>query len=73
MRIAVKVHPRARRNKVSGGPAEYKVEVTAPPVDGAANDAVIQLLADEFRVRRSEVRIITGENARRKIVEIPGL
>ena len=73
MRITVKVHPRARRNKLSGGPVEYKLEVTAPPVDGAANEAVIAFLAKEFRVRRSEVRIVTGENARRKIVEIPGL
>ena len=73
MRISVKVHPRARRTQLSGGPDEYKLEVTAPPVDGAANEAVIEFFAKKYRIPRNSVRIVTGEHARRKIVEIPGL
>lgn len=72
MRIAVKVQPRARRTRLSGGPEEYKLEVTAPPVEGAANDAVIEFFARALRLPKSAIQIVTGEHARRKIVEIAG-
>ena len=72
MTIAVKVHPRARRSRLSGGPEEYKLEVTAPPVDGAANDAVVDFFARGLRLPKSAVRIIRGERSRRKVVEIAG-
>lgn len=72
MRIAVKVQPRAKRSRLSGGPEEYKLEVTAPPVEGAANDAVIEFFARGLRLPKSAVRIIIGEHARRKLVEING-
>jgi uncharacterized protein (TIGR00251 family) len=72
MRIAVKVHPRAKRTRLSGGPEEYKLEVTAPPVEGAANDAVIEFFARGLRLPKSAVRIVTGEHSRRKVVEIAG-
>jgi uncharacterized protein (TIGR00251 family) len=73
MRITVKVHPRARRNRLTQAGGEYKLEVTAPPVDGAANDAVIEFFARSLRLPRSQVRIITGEKSRRKVVEIIGV
>ena len=72
MRIAVKVHPRAKSTRLSGGPEEYKLEVTVPPVEGAANDAVIEFFARGLRLPKSAVRIVTGEHARRKVVEIAG-
>lgn len=72
MRITVKVQPRAKRSRLSGGPEEYKLEVTAPPVEGAANDAVIEFFARGLRLPKSAVRIVTGEHARRKIIDIAG-
>jgi uncharacterized protein (TIGR00251 family) len=73
MRITVKVHARARRNRLTQAGGEYKLEVTAPPVDGAANDAVIEFFARSLKLPRSQVRIVTGERSRRKVVEILGL
>jgi uncharacterized protein len=46
--------------------------VTSPPVDGAANAAVIEALADAFGVRRSAIEIVRGERGRRKTVRITG-
>ena len=72
MTIAVKVQPRARRSRLSGGPEEYKLEVTAPPVEGAANEAVIEFFTRGLRLPKSAVRIIRGERSRHKVVEITG-
>jgi uncharacterized protein (TIGR00251 family) len=49
------------------------VRLAAPPVDGAANDALIEFLASAFAVRRSAVRILSGEKGRRKRVAIAGV
>jgi len=69
----IQVVPRASR--VAVGPAvgdRLRVAVTAPPVDGAANAAVIEALADAFGVRRAAVSIVRGETGRRKTVRIEG-
>lgn len=71
MRIYVKVSPRSSKNeiaKISDG--EYKVRLTAAPVDGKANDMLISLLAEYFGVSRSLITIIGGKTARTKIIEI---
>ena len=71
--IDVLVVPRASRTAV--GPLvgdRLRVAVAAPPVDGAANAAVIQALADAFGVKRSAVAIVRGERGRRKTVRIEG-
>lgn len=71
MRIYIKVSPRSSKNevvKVSEG--EYKVKLTAPPVDGQANDALIKLLSQHFKVSKSEVLIVGGKTAKIKIVDI---
>ena len=73
MRITIKVHPRAKRNRLSSAAAGYKLEVTAPPIDGAANDAVIAFFAKGLRIPRSQVEIVSGEKSRQKIIEIPSL
>lgn len=54
--------------KISEG--EYKVWLTAPPVDGEANKMLIKILADFFEVSKSEVEIVGGKSARIKIVDI---
>ena len=69
--VDIQVVPRASRNAV--GPMvgdRLRVAVTAPPVDGAANAAVIEALADAFGVRLSAVEIVRGERGRRKTVSI---
>jgi uncharacterized protein (TIGR00251 family) len=73
IRFAVHVQPRASRNELAGthGTA-LKVRLHAPPVDGAANDALVLLLADELGVPRRAVRIVAGATARTKTVEIDG-
>ena len=71
--IDVLVVPRASRTAV--GPRvgdRLRVAVTAPPVDGAANTAVIDALAAAFGVRRAAVSILRGETGRRKTVRIEG-
>ena len=73
MKIDVLVVPRASRAAV--GPMvgdRLRVAVTAPPVDGAANAAVIDALAEAFGVRRGAITIVHGERGRRKTVEITG-
>ena len=74
LRFAVRVQPRSSRSAVEGvhGGA-LKVRLTAPPVDGAANEALVALLADELGVPRRSVRIVGGETSRTKIVEVRGI
>ena len=72
--FAIKVHPRARRNAITGmvGGA-LKLALTAPPVDGKANQAVIEFFADLFAIPRSSVTIASGETSRNKVVRIAGI
>lgn len=70
----VLVQPRASRAKV--GPihdGRLKVAVTAPPVDGEANAAVIELLAKQLGVARGAVEVIAGVSSRRKTVRVSGI
>ncbi|HZI30336.1 MAG TPA: DUF167 domain-containing protein [Gemmatimonadaceae bacterium] len=70
-RIEVRVQPRASSNQVIGyRDGVLRVRVQASPIDGAANDALVRLLADEFGVARRQVRIVSGFGSRNKIVEV---
>lgn len=74
IRFAVRVHPRASRSEVLGAHGEaLKVRLASPPVDGAANAALIDLLADVLDVPRRAVRITAGKASRLKVVEIDGI
>lgn len=69
--ISVKVKPGARRDAVTEQPdGTWLVEVTAPPVDGAANDAVVRAVANHFGLRRAQVRIKSGASSRLKRMEL---
>lgn len=73
--VAVRVKPGASRNRVGGGhgePAALVVAVTAPAVDGRANQAVLRALADAFAVRPGDVRLAAGHASRSKRVWIAG-
>lgn len=73
MRFAVRVKPGARREAVGGRYGDaLVVAVTAPAVEGKANDALRRTLAKAFGVRRQDVVIVTGERSRDKVVEVPG-
>jgi uncharacterized protein (TIGR00251 family) len=67
--LPVAVQPRAARNAVAGLYGNrLKLSLTAPPVEGAANDACLRLLADLLEVSRSRLSLIKGSKARHKLV-----
>ena len=72
--FAVKVHPRAKKNAITGQVDEvFKLALTAPPVDGKANDACIEFLAKLLNVPRSSVTIAAGQSSRNKVIRVAGL
>lgn len=73
IRIAVRVTPRASRASFGpDGPDRFAARVAAPPVDGAANAAVIALVAERFGVGRRSVTLVAGEGARLKRLHVAG-
>jgi len=72
--LLVLVQPRASRSRVVGEHGGYlKVQLAAPPVDGAANAALLELLADLLGVPRRQVSLVSGESSRRKRVRAAGV
>jgi uncharacterized protein (TIGR00251 family) len=72
--FAVKVHPRAKKNAITGEVGDaLKLSLTAPPADGKANDACIDFLAKLLKVPRSSVTIAAGQSSRNKVVRVAGL
>jgi uncharacterized protein len=72
-RIAVRVQPRASRDEIVGERAGVLVlRVMAPPVEGRANVAVCRLVAKRVGVPASRVKVVRGESARDKLLEIEG-
>ena len=73
--VSIRVHvaPRASRNKVLGvHDGALKVALTAPPVEGAANKALVEFMAKIVGVPKSAVSILSGEASRHKVVEVMG-
>jgi len=72
--FAVKVHPRAKKNAITGHVGDaLKVALTAPPVDGKANAACIEFFAKLLNVPRSSVTIAAGQTSRNKVIRVAGL
>ena len=72
--LAVRVIPRARKTEIAGTREDaLLVRLAAPPVEGAANDALIEFLADRLHVARRAVRIVSGERGRAKRVAVSGV
>jgi uncharacterized protein (TIGR00251 family) len=72
--FAVKVQPRAKRNAIIGELGDaLKISLTAPPVEGRANDACIEFFANLLEVPRSSVSIASGKSGRRKVIRVAGL
>jgi uncharacterized protein (TIGR00251 family) len=74
VRFSVRVQPRASKSELAG---EYgdalRIRLAAPPVDGTANDELVSFLSNTFAVARKSVRILAGETARSKLIEIEGI
>jgi uncharacterized protein len=71
--LSLKVQPRASANQIGdllGN--ELRVKVTAPPVEAAANEALIRLLADELGIPRNRIELLRGHTSRHKLVKIHG-
>jgi hypothetical protein len=72
--LEVLVQPRASRSRLVGEHGgRLKVALAAPPVDGRANEALVELLAGLLGVRRAEVTIAAGEAGRRKTIRVSGV
>jgi uncharacterized protein len=72
--FAVKVHPRAKKDAITGEIAgALKLALTAPPVEGRANEACIEFLAKLLKVPRSSISIAAGQNSRNKVIRVAGL
>ena len=72
--LSLRIQPRASKNElvtmVSG---KLKIRLTAPPVDGAANEALVKFLADSLSIPKSHVEIVSGHTSREKVVRISGI
>ncbi len=69
--MRVRVQPRASRNRIAGvHGGRLKLQVTAPPVDGAANRAVVELLAEALALPRRLVEVVSGASSREKTVAV---
>jgi uncharacterized protein (TIGR00251 family) len=72
--FTVKVQPRARKNAITGVVGDaLKLALTAPPVDGRANEACIEFFANLLDVPRSSVTIASGKTSRNKVIRVAGL
>ncbi len=72
--FAVKVHPRARKNAITGELGDaLKLSLTAPPVEGRANEACIEFFANLLKAPRSSVTIASGKTSRKKVIRVAGL
>jgi uncharacterized protein (TIGR00251 family) len=72
--FAIRVQPRASRNAIAGEMGDaLKLALTAPPVEGKANEACVEFLANLLKVPRSSVTIASGESSRNKVIRITGL
>jgi len=72
--FAVRVQPRARKNAVLGEIGEaLKIALTAPPVEGRANEACLSFLAELLKVPRSSITITAGESSRNKMIRVAGI
>jgi len=72
--LSVKLQPRASKNEI-GEPLgdELRIKVTAPPVDAAANEALVRLLADVLDCPRGKVELVRGHTSRHKVIKLHGL
>jgi len=76
--LAVRAQPGAKRTAIAGvygdgAAAQLKIAVQAPPVEGRANSALVEFLADTFDVAKSRVELVSGELSRSKVIMLRGV
>jgi hypothetical protein len=72
--LSIRLTPRAARERLAAGPdGGYVAHVTAPPVEGAANDALRRLVARAAGVAPSRVSVVRGQRGRQKVVRVDGV
>ena len=72
--FSVRVHPRAKRNAITGELGDaLKVSLTTPPIEGRANEACVEFFAKLLKVPRSSVTIASGQTSRNKIIRVTGV
>jgi uncharacterized protein (TIGR00251 family) len=72
--LKIKVEPRSSRKGISGVVGDaIKIKVNAPPVGGAANEELIEVLSEEFGIKKTSIKILRGISSRNKVVEIEGI
>jgi uncharacterized protein len=73
--IEVKVEPRSSQKGIAGVMENnvLKIKLTSPPVEGAANEQLIEVIAEALKVKRAQVKVIRGQSSKRKVVEISGV
>jgi uncharacterized protein len=71
--LAARVHPGARANAITGVlDGALKISLTTPPTDGRANEALIAFLAEQLRIPRARITLLTGATSRSKTLRIAG-
>ena len=74
VKLAVRIQPRASKNEILHGEnGELKIRLTAPPVEGAANEALVKFLSGIFKLPKSAIAIVSGMKSRSKMVRIEGV
>lgn len=74
LRFEIRAKPKAKRSAIGDPSAEVlDVAVAAPPVDGAANEEIVRVLAKALGVRKRDVRIAHGESGKTKVIAVAGL
>jgi uncharacterized protein (TIGR00251 family) len=72
--FSVRVLPRSSRSEIIGeSEGVLRVKLTAPPVEGAANKALVELLSDRLKVAKSRITILAGQSGRAKVISVAGL
>jgi uncharacterized protein len=72
--LKIKVEPRSSGKGISGLIGDIiKIKLHAPPVGGAANEELIEVLSEEFGIKKRAIKIISGQSSRNKVVEIEGV
>jgi uncharacterized protein (TIGR00251 family) len=73
--ISVKVIPRAKKNEVAGlmGDGSVRIRITAPPVEGAANQALVEFLSQLMNIHKNQIEIVAGLSSERKLITLVGI
>ena len=73
-RLKLRIVPNAKRNEVTGEHGDaVKIKVAAPAIDGKANEALLEFIAEKLGLHRRNLTLIAGEKSRDKLIEIAGL